>query len=113
MSSSTHATDADSEIGSTRRTAVRDHALAALADTPADGEAVKATVLRELHRQHPAMALEDILELSVSIAIPEAGTVRECVNSVLDEAIDQHDAWQTAESPSESARADIPAPEEY
>ena len=91
---------------------VRDHALAALADTPADGETVKATVLRELHRQHPAMALEDILELSVSIAIPEADTARGCVDSVLDEAIDLYDTWQAAESSSESARAGIPAMEE-
>jgi hypothetical protein len=111
MSSLTHAVD--TETASNRRTAVRNHALAALADTPADGEAVKATVLRELHRQHPAMALEDILELSVSIAIPEADTVRECVGNVLDEAIDQHDAWQTAESPSKSARAIIPATEKF
>jgi hypothetical protein len=111
MSSSAHA--ADTETASNRRAAVRDRALAALADTHADGEAVKATVLRELHRQHPTMALEDILELSVSIAAPEAETVRECVDSVLDEAINQYAAWQTAESPPESTRADIPAPEEY
>lgn len=97
----------------TARSAVRDHALAALADTPADGKAVKATVLRELHRQHPTVALEDILELSLSIPVPETDAGRECVDSVLDEAIDQHDAWQTAESSSESTRGDIPATEEY
>jgi hypothetical protein len=91
---------------------IRDRALAALGDTSADGEAVKATVLRELHRQHPAMALEDILELSVSITIPEVDTVRECVDDILDEAIDQHEAWQTTESSSESVRAGTPATEE-
>lgn len=103
---------AGTETASNRRTAVRDHALAALANTSADNEAVKATVLRELHRQHPAMALEDILELSVSIAVPEGDTVRECVDDVLKEAITQHDAWQTAESSSESARAGSSATEE-
>lgn len=91
---------------------IRNHALAALADTSTDDEAVKATVLRELHRQHTAMTLEDILELSVSVAIPEVDTVRECVDGVLDEALDQYDAWQTAESSSESVRAGIPAMEE-
>jgi hypothetical protein len=95
------------------RPSVRDRALATLAETDADGESVKATVLRELHRQHPAMTLEDILELSVSIAVPEMDTVRECVDSVLDESIDQHDAWQIAESASQSARAGIPAAEEH
>lgn len=80
--------------------------------THTDGESVKATVLRELHRQHPAIALEDILELSVLIAVPEADTVSECVDGVLDEALDQYDAWQTAESSPESARAGIPAIEE-
>jgi hypothetical protein len=111
MSTSTHATD--TATASNRRTAVRDHALAALAETDTDGKAVKATVLRELHRQHPAMVLEDILELSVSIAVPEADTVRGCIDSVLDEAIDQHDAWQTAESSPEAVRADVPATEEF
>jgi ElaB/YqjD/DUF883 family membrane-anchored ribosome-binding protein len=110
MSSSTHTTD--TTTASNRRTAVRDHALAALVDTSADGEVVKATVLHELHRQYPTMALEDILELSVSIAVPEANTVRECVDSVLNEAIKQHDAWQTRESTSKSARAGVSATEE-
>jgi hypothetical protein len=109
MSSSTHTTDI--ATASNRRTAVRDHALAALAFTSADGEAVKATVLHELHRQHPAMALEDILELSVSIAVPESDTVSECVDDVLREAIKQHDAWQAGELPSEPARASTSATE--
>jgi hypothetical protein len=92
---------------------IRDRALAELAETDADGKSVKATVLYELHRQHPAMTLEDILELGVSIAVPEADTVRECVDTVLSEAIDQHDAWRIAESASQSARAGIPATEEH
>jgi hypothetical protein len=114
MPSSIHAgnTNAKSETASNRRAAIRDTALAALADTPADGKAVKATVLRELHRQHPVLALEDILELSVSVAIPEADIVRKSVDGVLDEALDQHDAWQTTESHSKSVGADIPATEE-
>lgn len=110
MSTSTHATD--TATGGNRRTAVRDHALAALAETDTDSETVKATVLHELHRQHPAMTLEDILELSVSIAVPEADTVRERIDTVLDEAIDQHKAWQTGESSSESAKAGVPVTEE-
>lgn len=114
MPSSIHATDtnAETETASNRRAAVRDTTLAALADTPADGEIVKATVLRELHRQHPALALEDILELSVSVAVPETDTVTESVDGVLDTALDQHDAWQTTESHSRSEGAGIPATEE-
>jgi rRNA maturation endonuclease Nob1 len=112
MSSSPPTTNADTDTESNRRAAIRDHALAALVETDADGKTVKTTVLRELHRQHPAMTLEDILELSVSIAVPEADTVRECIDSVLDEALDQHDMWQTTESSSESARVGLPATEE-
>jgi rRNA maturation endonuclease Nob1 len=111
MSSSIHA--ADTETASNRRAAVRDHALAAVAETDADGETVKTAVLRELYRQHPAIALEDVLELNVLIAVPEDNTVREYVDDVLDTALDQHDAWETVESHSESARAGIPATEEH
>jgi hypothetical protein len=112
MSSSTPTTDAETGTESNHRIGVRDHALAALVGTDADKKAVKATVLHELYRRYPAMALEDILELSVSIAVPEADTVGECVDAVLKEAITQHDAWQTAEPTSGSARAGIPATEE-
>jgi hypothetical protein len=96
------------------RSAVRDHALAELADQhTADGETVKATVLRKLHRQHPAIALEDILELSVSIPTPETDSVNECLDAVLNEALEQHDAWQAPESCSGSTRAAIPATEDH
>jgi hypothetical protein len=52
------------ETVSNRRTAIRDRALAALADADTDSETVKATVLRECYRQQPSVSFEDVLELN-------------------------------------------------
>lgn len=87
------ATTYTAETASNRRTVVRDHALAALAETDADSETVKATVLRELYRQQPAVSLEDVLELNVLVAVPEPGPLDERVAAVLTEAVAQHDGW--------------------
>lgn len=110
MSSSSHT--ADSETGSNQRAAVRDHALAALADTHADGEIVKVTVLRELYRHHPAVTLEDTLELNVVVAAPEPGPLDECVDTVISEAVAQLDGWVDTASAVLGENTSLPATEE-
>ena len=92
MSSPTHAADT-TETASNHRAAVRDHALAALAGTDADGETVKATVLREVHRQQPSVSLEDTLELNVAVSVPESGPLSERVDAVLSETVEQRGDW--------------------
>lgn len=79
------------------RAAVREHALAAISShDPTDGDQIKAAVLRELHRQHPEIDLEDILELNVLVSVPESGTPDERVDAVLSAASNQYGGWTTS-----------------
>jgi hypothetical protein len=94
----------DATATDTLRAAVREHALAAISNhKPTDGSLIKATVLHELHRQHPEIELEDILELNVLVSVPESGALDERVDAVLSAASDQYDGWTT--SPSTPGRA--------
>jgi hypothetical protein len=107
-------TTSTAEVASNRRTAIYDHALVVLAETDADGEVVKTTVLRELYRQQPTVSLEDVLELNMVVAVPEPGPLAERVDAVLSEAVAQHDSWtDTPQAPPASENTSIPATEEH
>ena len=95
MSPRSHVADTRVEPANNHRAVVRDHALAALSGTDADGETVKTTVLREFYYQQPSVSLEDILELNVVIAAPdpESGSLSECVETVLSETVEQRGDW--------------------
>jgi hypothetical protein len=87
----------DATATGTLRAAIREHALAAISShDPTDGSQIKATVLHELHRQHPEIDLEDILELNVLVSVPESGALDERVDAVLSTASDQYDGWTTS-----------------
>jgi hypothetical protein len=90
------------------RAAVREHALAAVSGhDPIDGDQIKTTVLHELHRQHPEINLEDILELNVLVSVPESGTLDERVDAVLSAASNQYNGWTTSPSAPDGALASI------
>jgi hypothetical protein len=102
------------ETVSNRRTAIRDRALAALADADTDSETVKATVLRECYRQQPSVSFEDVLELNAVVAVPEPGPLKERVATVLTEAIAQHDSWtDTPQAPPASENTSEPVTEAH
>jgi hypothetical protein len=102
------------ETASNRQTTIRVHALAALTDTDADSETMKATVLREYYRQQSSVSLEDILELNTVVAAPEPGPLEERVAAVLTEAIAQHDSWtDTPQAPPASENASEPVTEAH
>ena len=113
MSSSTHAADTKTGAAKNHRAVVRDHALAALAETNADGEAVKATVLRELYRQQPTISLEDTLELNAVVKPPEAGPLDERIGTVLSEAVEQYDDWTTTSTAPAGDNTSVPATEDH
>lgn len=94
MSSMTHTPDT-TETASNHRDGVRDHALAALSDTDADGEIVKATMLREHYRHQPTVSLEDTLELNAVVEVPEAGPLNDRIETVLSEIANQYNDWRT------------------
>ncbi|EMA54893.1 MULTISPECIES: hypothetical protein [Halococcus] len=112
MPSATSADNAGTETTSSQRTVIGDLARGALAETEADGETVKMTVLHELYRHQPAVSLEDVLELNVLIAAPEPGPLEERVAAVLTEAVAQHDSWtDTPQAPSASESTSVPTTE--
>ena len=112
MSSTTHAADT-AKTASNHRDDVRDHALAALSDTDADGEIVKATVLREHYRHQPTVSLEDTLELNAVVKPPEAGPLDERIGTVLSEAVEQYDDWTTTSPAPAGDNTSDPATETY
>ena len=100
------------ETASNRHTSIRDRALAALTDADTDSETMKATVLREYHRHHSSVSLEDVLELNTVVTAPEQGPLEERVATVLTEAIAQHDSWtDTPQAPPASENTSVPATE--
>lgn len=84
--------------GSSYRATVRRHACEALSDqSHPDSESVKETVLQVLHRHHPEIALEDVLELNVLVSPPESGSFEERVDAVLIDALEQSETPSTNE----------------
>lgn len=112
MPSATSAGNAGTETTSNQHIVVGDLVRGALAETEADGEAVKTAVLHALYRHHPAVSLDDALELNVLVATPEPGPLEERVATVLTEAIAQHDSWtETPQAPPASEDTFVPATE--
>ena len=84
---------------------IRSQILRALDTTALDSSEVKGAVLQEYRRQHPAVSLDDILELNTMISVPEANAIGEQAESVLSQAIKHHTKWMGQPSTQEVSDA--------